>query len=73
MEKFLSEAQEGGESANALAKLGLSAAVDPWVYLARGLHNEQVEPDGTIVGSMRDEIPQRGQLRQWKALMEQAA
>ncbi|MSQ52533.1 MAG: (2Fe-2S)-binding protein [Betaproteobacteria bacterium] len=54
-------------------QLGLSAAVDPWVYLARGLHNERVESDGTIVGSMRDEIPQRGQLRQWKAMMREAA
>ncbi len=54
-------------------QLGLSAEVDPWVYLARGLHRERVEPDGTIVGSMTDETTQRGQLRQWKALMEQEA
>jgi phenylpropionate dioxygenase-like ring-hydroxylating dioxygenase large terminal subunit len=54
-------------------QLGLTAAVDPWVYLARGLHRERVEADGTLVGEMRDETPQRGQLRAWKALMEQGA
>ena len=54
-------------------QLGLSAEVDPWVFLARGLHRESVEPDGTIVGSMTDETTQRGQLRQWKTLMEQEA
>lgn len=54
-------------------QLGLSAEVDPWVNLSRGLHRERVDPDGTIVGSMTDETTQRGQLRQWKALMEQEA
>lgn len=48
---------------------GLSAEVDPWVYLARGLHRERVEPDGTIVGHITDETTQRGQLRQWKVFM----
>jgi len=54
-------------------QLGLTAVVDPWVFLGRGLHRERVEPDGTIVGTMRDETTQRGQLRQWKALMEQVS
>lgn len=54
-------------------QVGLSADVNPWVYLARGLHRERVEPDGTIVGSITDETTQRGQLRQWKALMAQPA
>jgi len=54
-------------------QLGLTAEVNPWVFLGRGLHRERVEPDGTIVGSMRDETTQRGQLRKWKALMEQAS
>jgi phenylpropionate dioxygenase-like ring-hydroxylating dioxygenase large terminal subunit len=54
-------------------QLGLTAQVDPWVYLARGLHREETEPDGTIVGAMSDETTQRGQLRQWKLLMEQGA
>lgn len=52
---------------------GLSAEVDPWVYLARGLHREKVQPDGTIVGEITDETTQRGQLRQWKALMAEGA
>ena len=54
-------------------QVGLSAEVDPWVNLSRGLHRERVDPDGTIVGSMTDETTQRGQLRQWKALMGQEA
>jgi phenylpropionate dioxygenase-like ring-hydroxylating dioxygenase large terminal subunit len=54
-------------------QVGLSAEVDPWVYLARGLHRERVEPDGTIVGSITDETTQRGQLKAWKALMAQPA
>lgn len=52
---------------------GLSAAVDPWVLLARGLERERVDADGSIVGGITDETTQRGQLRQWKLLMEQAA
>ena len=54
-------------------QIGLSADVDPWVFLGRGLHRETVDPDGTIVGSMTDETTQRGQLRAWKTLMEQEA
>lgn len=52
---------------------GLMANVDPWVYLGRGLHRERVQADGTIVGEITDETTQRGQLRQWKALMSDAA
>jgi nitrite reductase/ring-hydroxylating ferredoxin subunit len=54
-------------------QVGLTAEVDPWVYLARGLHRERVEADGTIVGKITDETTQRGQLKQWKVLMGQAA
>ncbi len=50
-------------------QIGLAADADPWVYLARGLHRERVEADGSIVGSITDETTQRGQLKQWKALM----
>lgn len=50
-------------------QVGLSADVDPWVLLSRGLHRERVDVDGSIVGSITDEVTQRGQLKQWKALM----
>ncbi|MDB5841360.1 MAG: (2Fe-2S)-binding protein [Herminiimonas sp.] len=50
-------------------QVGLSADVDPWVLLARGLDRERVDADGSIVGSITDEVTQRGQLKQWKALM----
>jgi phenylpropionate dioxygenase-like ring-hydroxylating dioxygenase large terminal subunit len=52
---------------------GLSAEVEPWVYLARGLNRERVDADGSIVGSITDETTQRGQLRQWKTLMAEGA
>lgn len=53
-------------------QVGLSAIVDPWVLLARGLERERVDTDGSIVGTITDETTQRGQLKQWKLLMEQA-
>lgn len=51
--------------------VGLSAEVDPWVLLARGLHRERVDVDGTIYSDITDETTQRGQLRHWKRLMLQ--
>lgn len=50
-------------------QIGLTAEVQPWVLLARGLNRERVDTDGSIVGSITDETTQRGQLKQWKALM----
>ena len=50
-------------------QLGLSAEVDPWVLLSRGLERERIEEDGTIVGRITDETTQRGQLKQWQKLM----
>jgi hypothetical protein len=50
-------------------QVGMSAMVDPWVLLARGLHRERVEPDGSIVGLITDEVTQRGQLKAWKKMM----
>jgi phenylpropionate dioxygenase-like ring-hydroxylating dioxygenase large terminal subunit len=54
-------------------QIGLSADVEPWVLLARGLERERVDADGSIVGRITDETTQRGQLRQWKKLMGAAA
>lgn len=53
-------------------QLGLSADVEPWVLLSRGLKRERVDTDGSIIGSITDETTQRGQLKQWKKLMGQA-
>ncbi len=52
-------------------QLGLSAQVDPWLLLARGLHKESQDSDGTLVGQMTDEVTQRGIWRQWKKMMSQ--
>ena len=54
-------------------QIGLSAEVDPWLLIARGLHRERREPDGTLVGHMTDEVTQRGIWRHWKKLMTHAA
>lgn len=50
---------------------GLSAQVDPWLLLARGLHRERPDSDGTFTGQVTDEVTQRGIWRQWKKLMSQ--
>jgi hypothetical protein len=48
---------------------GLRGTVDPWINLSRGLHREQVDADGSIVGRISDEVPQRAQLKRWRELM----
>jgi phenylpropionate dioxygenase-like ring-hydroxylating dioxygenase large terminal subunit len=48
---------------------GLNATVDPWVDISRGMHRERVDTDGSIVGTMTDEVTQRGQLQRWRELM----
>ena len=54
-------------------QVGLSAEVDPWLLLARGLHRERRDADGTIIGHMTDEVTQRGIWRHWKKVMTQSA
>ena len=49
--------------------MGLSAQVDPWVLLSRGLKDEVKHDDGTIMGGITDETTQRGQLIHWKKVM----
>jgi phenylpropionate dioxygenase-like ring-hydroxylating dioxygenase large terminal subunit len=51
---------------------GLMATVDPWILLSRGLHRQKIEPDGSIVGAITDEVTQRGQLNEWKKCMSGA-
>jgi phenylpropionate dioxygenase-like ring-hydroxylating dioxygenase large terminal subunit len=48
---------------------GLMATVDPWVDISRGMHRERVDADGSIVGTMTDEVTQRGQMERWRDLM----
>jgi phenylpropionate dioxygenase-like ring-hydroxylating dioxygenase large terminal subunit len=48
---------------------GLTARVDPWVLLSRGLDREVPGSDGTRIGNITDEVPQRGQLRNWLRIM----
>jgi phenylpropionate dioxygenase-like ring-hydroxylating dioxygenase large terminal subunit len=48
---------------------GLVADLNPWVDISRGIHREKVQPDGTIVGHISDEVPQRGQMKHWLQLL----
>jgi len=48
---------------------GLQAVVNPWIDLSRGRNRERVDPDGSIVGHISDEVPQRAQLREWARMM----
>jgi phenylpropionate dioxygenase-like ring-hydroxylating dioxygenase large terminal subunit len=51
------------------AQRGLMATADPWIEISRGMSREKVEADGTISGLIADEVPQRGQAREWLRLM----
>jgi hypothetical protein len=51
------------------AQRGLQAVVDPWVDISRGLNRQTVDADGSIAGLLSDEVPQRGQYREWLRLM----
>ena len=50
---------------------GMQAEVDPWLEISRGLHREQVDSDGSTVGLISDEVPQRAIMRYWRDLMLQ--
>lgn len=54
-------------------QLGLSAQIDPWLLIGRGLNKEERDVDGTLVGQITDEITLRGIWRQWKKVMTQGA
>lgn len=52
---------------------GMAAEVNPWIEISRGMHREEVDAaDGSIVGRITDEVPQRGQMKFWLQLMTQA-
>lgn len=48
---------------------GMMAEVNPWIEISRGLHREFVDTDGSVVGRITDEVPQRGQMKYWLKLM----
>jgi hypothetical protein len=48
---------------------GLQAVVNPWIDLSRGRHRERVDADGSVVGHISDEVPQRAQVREWARWM----
>lgn len=52
---------------------GMVAEVNPWIEISRGMHREFVDTDGSVVGRITDEVPQRGQMKYWLQLMTQAA
>ncbi len=48
---------------------GMGAEVNPWIDLSRGMEREIIDTDGSIVGLISDEVPQRGMMRYWSELM----
>jgi phenylpropionate dioxygenase-like ring-hydroxylating dioxygenase large terminal subunit len=48
---------------------GLQAVVNPWIDISRGRNREYVDRDGSIVGKIPDEVPQRAQMREWARQM----
>ncbi len=50
-------------------QMGLSAQLDPWLLLARGLGKEWHDDDGSLVGQITDELPQRAFWRYWKSVL----
>jgi len=51
---------------------GMLAKVEPWVDISRGIGRERVDEDGSIVGRISDEVPQRAQMKRWHELMAAA-
>jgi len=55
-------------------QVGLSAFVDPWLNLSRGLHEERTDANGTMINdNTTDELSQRSIWRHWKSVLAQAA
>jgi phenylpropionate dioxygenase-like ring-hydroxylating dioxygenase large terminal subunit len=48
---------------------GMAAEINPWIEISRGMHREFVDSDGSVVGLITDEVPQRGQMKYWLQLM----
>lgn len=52
---------------------GMVAEVAPWVEISRGMNREQTDTDGSTVGLISDEVPQRGMMRYWSELMAKSS
>jgi hypothetical protein len=52
---------------------GLRVDLDLWLLIARGLHRERRDSDGTLVGQMTDEVTLRGIWSHYKRVMSQDA
>jgi hypothetical protein len=50
-------------------QIGLSAALDPWSLIARGIHLETRHEDGSISGQITDELSNRAVWGRWRELM----
>lgn len=54
-------------------QIGLKSAVNPWLFLGRGLTRQYRDDNGDLVGLVSDEVTQRGQLNAWVKLMTQSS
>ena len=52
---------------------GMQATLDPWIIIARGMHRERRDSDGTLVGQMTDEVTLRGIWSHYKKVMSAGA
>ena len=51
----------------------MQAEFNPWIEISRGMHREYIDTDGSVVGRITDEVPQRGQMKYWLQLMTNSA
>ena len=51
---------------------GMQAELNPWLDVSRGIAREFTDVDGSTVGRISDEVPQRGIFRHWIKLMTQS-
>jgi len=54
-------------------QLGMQAEVNPWLEISRGMERQQIDSDGSTVGLISDEVPQRGIMAYWAELMTRPA
>lgn len=55
-----------------LNQIGIKNRQPEWLALGRGMHDERRQPDGTIVGGLMDETPQRAFWRHYARIMTEA-
>ncbi|MFW3895174.1 aromatic ring-hydroxylating oxygenase subunit alpha [Pseudomonas bharatica] len=52
-------------------QIGLSATVDPWSLISRGIHLETQHDDGSTSGQITDELSNRAFFARWQQLMSE--